>query len=562
MDISDNVAPLKNLKESLKSFEKSCKILKSNHAGILHQFPQLIVDFVEILENIKENNYNDSKMLQIALEYHFSLTNFIEYYKNNKICDGQLVKFILNKAETLSKVYFDLISLNEFEEYEKFNLVLFEFLKTNFELTGKSDEIESIIKLTILNTEIVLGKDLSLIIFNFFIKIKKSNNYILLECIDKSLKEKEINSNLASNIFTFIFSIPNIEELKALLETKDLPFFKIKFQAIFIKFINLNLDNFNNNKELLKITLKKFNNRLFTLCSKPEVFSDFLMNIYKNDENLDIKVLSLSCLFTLISKYDFIFQNYFQNLYEILFYEGISNLSAQSLDKLLRILHLSMTSNTISFTSQASFVKKLARLCMIGSSLFICKVLKFLQVILASNKKLGFLLNKDKSIKKTFIIFEHERSNYEIMKNSVPIDLRTGEIQTSKTDENLNQKLTNFKNPIDFINKSENTNLNLIEINNSDNPKNDLFNDKEKDPDKTNSLKSGLWEIYSLLSHYNMKVSMSANKFCKYLNKNDIFFENVLEISQDKMIYDLNNKTFRFYPNEVSKTNKFIENII
>lgn len=568
---SEKKVPPKNLKESLKLFEKSCKSLKSNQSNIINEYPQLIVTFIEILEDIKENNYNDSKILQIALEYHFSLINFVEFYKNNKIVEPQLIKFIMNKTETLSKVYYDLLNLNpeEIHEFEKFNLLLFEFLKSNYELTGKSYELEDLFNQTILSKELILQKDFCLTLFNFFIKLKKQNNsFLLLEYIDKSIKEDSLNSVLTSNIFTFIFSLPTINEITTLIKENELINFKTKIQSILIKFININLGNFKNDKELLKLTLKKINSRIFSLCSKPEVFSDFLMNIFKNDNDLEIRILALSCLFTLISKHDFIFQNYFKSLYEILFIKGITNLSSQTIDKLLKILHLSLTSGTISFTTLASFIKKLARLCLAGTSIFVCKILKFIQLIIVSNKKLNFLLNKDKSVKRTFIIFNHERMNIEIMNNSFPKDMRTGEIQLPKNNDNINSNKDHLKigsgiNYEDKEDKSLDLELNLNESLEVNMPRNDLFNDEERDPDKTNSLKSGLWEIYSLLNHYNTKVSLAANKFCKYLNKNDIYFENVLEVTQDKLIHNLENKTFRFYPlDSLSYTKSFVENVI
>ena len=76
----------------------------------------------------------------------------------------------------------------------------------------------------------------------------------------------------------------------------------------------------------------------------------------------------------------------------------------------------------------------------------------------------------------------------------------------------------------------------------------DQFNNNEIDPYKTNSNKSGLWELYTLKNHYCPKIRKLLKKFEKnFIKASNFDLESFSNIKEEDFMYNFNEKTVNLF---------------
>jgi U3 small nucleolar RNA-associated protein 19 len=137
------------------------------------------------------------------------------------------------------------------------------------------------------------------------------------------------------------------------------------------------------------------NKNIFDNLENPLIFSDYLINIYEKSSNqeFDIKVLSLSGLFVLITKYKLDYNDYYNIMYKTISMRledtnGIKSVfDSNHRNRIFKILDLSLKSSTVPILVVLSFIKKLARICLTTSSNNIAIILGIMQNVINSHPR-------------------------------------------------------------------------------------------------------------------------------------------------------------------------------
>ena len=517
----------------IESYKES---IIANPNEIKTLLPSLITKYMEYLEE-KLNNGIKTNDMQKILEKKYLIYDifsyFLEHSKREEIIKTELIDFILSKLNILTDFYFDLLCLNDDDfdlvQMEDWNVLIIEFLSTNYDIfekenyTSETEKILTcIISSIVMSENTIVTEGLLTMIINTFL-LKRTFSSILNKLL-KNIKQ----GNVLNNLTNLIFLLPECKRLKEIIGNEEI-YLELteSIQKCIISILNnIDVDN-ENNYDLVIMFLKKFNTHLFSICRDPLIYSEFLLKVYKGD-NKEIKILSLSCLFILITKYNYIFEEYYETLYQSLFIDGI--FASANSKRLLKIIYLSLKQPVVSKSIVCSFIKKLARVCLFSEGFVILRLFTLIEHIFHYHHKcLTLLYRKRKDVLKKNIY----QSN-EIVSNSKPI-VADKKLLSMKRSKAIKETHIQDESEIDE---------NDIELQ----AKYDVFNDDEHNPYITNASKSCLWEVYTLSNHYNYKIREIIRKLSKKFIKKDLFVNQVLEISNEDSIYDITEKN-NFYIN-------------
>jgi hypothetical protein len=360
----------------------------------INKFNLLIEEFILNLQN------KDLKSLQ---KYFKAISEILEYFlvKNTKNISKDLISFLNEKIKILSNVLIDSIDVDEdVDSNSKILNYLLDFLNFHNEeqLESNLNEIfENLSEIYILNEELVDPSQIQ----NFsqiFINNKKVFDSLFLE-FNKNFNNKLQESNLSLNeeiqynAFNFLMTIPKLPN--------DKPELKSCYQNMMIKLINQNKLP----ELLLKNILLNLNKIIFENLENPLIMSDYLINIYEksSSQELDLKVLSLSGLFVLITKYKLDYSNYYNILYKTVSMKDNSENFVKTVfdskyrNRIFKILELSLKSPTVPIIVILSYIKKLARISLMTTSNNISIILGIIQNLIKNHPRSLILLHRVKT---------------------------------------------------------------------------------------------------------------------------------------------------------------------
>jgi hypothetical protein len=311
----------------------------------INNFNILIQHYIKSLE---DNEKTDIKNLRNIIKEIF------EYFliTNKQKISLDLLNYLEEKLETLNRIYLDLSDIDDPDQ----SLKMFKKIENNLNLSKNKEKIKLILNAMIdkfiLTDEIVDPNNLSNITNTFltqddiFLEILTIlNNYF-------TINTTYLNANVIYNTYNFLISIPKVDQNN---------FNKTIYQYIIIQIIN----NKNTPRDIIKNILTNLNKVILDNLDNPLIFSDYLINLYEHSEakDYDIKVLSLSGLFILITKYKLDYSNYYNILYKTLgmFYNSDYGLKyvidSKYKARFFKILELSLKSTTVPIIVVFSFIK-------------------------------------------------------------------------------------------------------------------------------------------------------------------------------------------------------------
>lgn len=567
----------------------------SNLTSIPNTLPGLLCEYINYLHSINVTSSSNStnnldEVLETKHELYDIFSFIINHPQRKDSIKSDLIEFITSKIDILSKVYIDMLDLSGYpsfsEETENINVLLLDFLYSNYEIFMEEYKIENAKQLVIKVIENILFSNESIIsngILGMIINTYLYNKYFYEEFdlrVNEYFSSEWSDSHLVrfNNIMNFLFHIPesvfskkeftDYDNLYSGYEGNDLLYnkgnnvnklihqSKDSFQKGIIYITSVITNHFSSNTmSFLNINphvhlLKKLP-KLFNLCNDPLLLSEYLLKIYNKEKiDVEIKILSLNCLFKLIINHNFIFEDYYSFLYQSLFIENV--LSGKHAKKLFKILHSSLVISTVSKNVVCSFIKKISRLMLKSDSEMVLRSMKLIVDLFHCHNKTLILLYRKNLNEEREIVENKENDSLinnqkysQILVNSQPnvVDKnlllcrkRKGESDEKKQKKRLLKK----------INEEE---IDLAYEPSKSYGKYDCFIENEKDPFRTKADRSSLWELYTLKSHFNYKIVEVANKFTRKFIKKDVNVDDILNIKHEKdVLYCLTEKN-RFYVN-------------
>lgn len=511
---------------------KSIQQLIFDDVKNINKFNIIMEEFLLILDN------KDIKKIK---ELHKIIYEIFEYFlvKNKNIITEDLSNFIYEKIITLNNIYLDLasdsINSDEDPSQEKFFNLILHYLFNNFKFFSKKEDqnnkeisniFDKLIQILILNEDLVEPNYIK----NFVKNLGKKLEMFLNSLYGSVLNLKEFSDELFYNFYNFLIALPKIEN------SEESILIKKHYQNLFTFLINSS----NLPKEILKNLLLNLNKIIFDNLENPLIFSDYLINIYEKSDSSDFetKILSLSGLFVLITKYKLDYANYYVILYRTVCMFNIKENEIKTIfdskysTRFFKILELSLKSSSVPIIVTLSFIKKLARICLISSPNIIALLLGIIQNIIKMHPKAIILLirrrkrevSKNEKIKESSsFLWEKYNSNSE---------------KKEKEKESLRQQ--------DDI---EEINMQIDDFESESQCKYEQFDDKELNPNKTNARYSCLWELYTLKNHYSFKVRSIVHKFEKnFLKSKEFDLNSVSNLKEDDIKYEITDKS-NFYIN-------------
>jgi hypothetical protein len=468
----------------------------------INKFNNLVEDFILALQNNDLKGTKDISEILIEI-YDFFMT------KNKSLISNDLKLFLQDKLNILFKVYLDIMSpADAEEESENFYKLILKDIQRFFKFSEEENiksTIDSLVDQFLLNEELV-ESNLIKVLTASFIKSKK-NLEMIFNSLFKKLNENKnvtLNSETLFNIYNFVIAMGKIPDEKL----------KFLYQNVIIFVVN----SASVPKEILADLLTNLNKVIFDNLENPLIFSDYLINIYEkaDDSEFEIKVLSLSGLFVLLTKYKLDYSNYYNMLYKTISMKHYNGTSLKTVfdssnrNRIFKILELSLKSPTVSINVILSFIKKLARVSLFSPANNIAIILGIIQNIIKVHPRAVQLLfrNKKKSLKK-------------------PI----------KTIRTLDEKIKENEDDWSFYAKYE------------------QFDDEELDASKTNANLSCLWELYSLKNHFSFKIRTIVAKFEKnFLKAKEFDLNSISNLKEQDLLYDINeNAHFYISPSPASE---------
>lgn len=526
-------------------------ILESPQTTVRDLLPELIINYMGLLNSeFQKKDKSNSEMLMTRLEKTLSAKNdFYEVFDfflttQIKSIKSDLYDFILSNLKILSNFYLDCLDLEE--KSEDWNILIVDFLFSNSAYLEESDSMfifSTIIEKLIFSKTYVISKGILQMIVNTFININqflsalKSASAQLNEISDLPEEEK---SALLSNTLNFILCLPISQDLKKERSGDEYILSVEVFQQLIVLFISNFYIYFDT--QTTKILLKKLNSHLFFICKEPEIIAEYLLKLYKLETlEKDIKILTLSCLFVLVTKFSYIFEEYYLTLYDSLFIQGI--LESSYANRLLKILYVSLKQSSVAKSIVSSFIKKLARIALFSSSQTCLKLLVLIEHILHYHHKCLTLLYRNRKIKHNLLqgnLVTQEMLN--LKSNSTPQIL----VEVGHAEKLPKKQLNDEVEELQVLEDDD------AEVSNHDTltelAKYDQFDDSEKNPFLSGATKSCLWELYTLNTHFNFKVRQQVNKLSKKFISQNLDESRVLNISQEDVLFELNDKS-NFYIN-------------
>jgi hypothetical protein len=523
---------LQTKKENTNSSEHSNNIINSQ--GIqqlifedvknITKLNNLIEIVISALENYEKKIIKETSKI-IKEIYDFFLI------KNKNKISNDLKSFLESKLRILMKVFIEV--LENIEDDEEESKLLLNELKDYFQYS--SEEIMNLVFEGIAE-KIILTEDLveSQIIKHI---LKYLSNFIpmMTEIISQKLfKKDEIKYETYFNLYNYLLALGKISQNEM----------KKKFQLILIYLMN----QASIPKEILSNILVNLNKVILENLENPLIFSDFLIDVYEKNEDFDLKILSLSGLFILITKYKLDYSDYYNMLYKTISLRSASMESVfecKNRNRLFKILSLSLKSPSVAIFVIFSFIKRLARICLTSNISNIAIILSLIQnVIRIHPRVLPLLLRKKKNINKgngSKVLDEKIRAdsqfNWETMTNKIEDDDKACLILNNMSNE-------------ECINNSNESESHL--------PKYDCFDEEVMDTFKTNAHLSCLWELYSLKNHYSFKIRALIHKFeDNFLKKEELDLNSISGLKDEDMLYQITDKS-HFYIGKYDSSTQII----
>jgi hypothetical protein len=504
----------------------------------INKFNILVEEFILKLQNLDEKGIKD--ISEILLEiYDFFLT------KNKTMISNDLKNFLQEKLNILMKVYLDVLNpSDDDEESENFYKIILKDMQRFFKFSEEGviiTTVDSLVDQFLLNEELV-DSNLIKAFTSSFIKSKKNLELIFNALYTKlsQSQKTQLKSETLFNVYNYIISMGKINEEKL----------KFLYQNIIIIIVNSSSIP----KDILTNLLSNLNKVIFDNLENPLIFSDYLINIYEkaNDSEFEIKVLSLSGLFVLLTKYKLDYSNYYNMLYKTIcmkHYDGSSVktvFDSKNRNRLFKILELSLKSPTVAINVILSFIKRLARISLVTSANNIAIILGIIQNIIKSHPRAVLLLLRNK--KKGKVAKVNYRNLDEKIKENSQFDWSKFGLAGAETEDE------SVINNDDDLRKEE-MKESVLDEDWSFYAKYEQFDDEQLDASKTNAHMSCLWELYTLKNHFSFKIRGLVAKFEKnFLKAKEFDLNSISNLKEQDMLYDVTeNAHFYITPAPVSE---------
>ncbi|KAI1425330.1 nucleolar complex protein [Xylaria sp. FL1777] len=240
---------------------------------------------------------------------------------------------------------------------------------------------------------------------------------------------------------------------------------KRQCQSAWVALLKLNPDR-QQRKRLLEIMAES----IAPWFVQPELLMDFLTDSY--DAGGSLSLLALSGVFYLIQSRNLDYPSFYVKLYSLL---DANVLHSKHRSSFLRLLDSFLSSTHLPASLVASFIKRLARLCLNAPPSAIVAIIPWIYNLLKKHPLCTFLVHR------------------------VP---RTPEARASIESEGME----------------------------------DPFDDKEEDPMQTKAIDSCLWEIVQLQSHYHPNVGTIAKIISEQFTKQGYNMEDFLDHSFQSLV--------------------------
>jgi hypothetical protein len=504
----------------------------------INKFNILVEEFILKLQNLDEKGIKD--ISEILLEiYDFFLT------KNKTMISNDLKNFLQEKLNILMKVYLDVLNPSEDdEESENFYKIILKDMQRFFKFSEEGviiTTVDSLVDQFLLNEELV-DSNLIKAFTSSFIKSKKNLELIFNALYTKlsQSQKTQLKSETLFNVYNYIISMGKINEEKL----------KFLYQNIIIIIVNSSSIP----KDILTNLLSNLNKVIFDNLENPLIFSDYLINIYEkaNDSEFEIKVLSLSGLFVLLTKYKLDYSNYYNMLYKTIcmkHYDGSSVktvFDSKNRNRLFKILELSLKSPTVAINVILSFIKRLGRISLVTSANNIAIILGIIQNIIKSHPRAVLLLLRNK--KKGKVVKVNYRNLDEKIKENSQFDWSKFGLAGAETEDE-----SQINNDDDL--RKEEMKESVHDEDWSFYAKYEQFDDEQLDASKTNAHMSCLWELYTLKNHFSFKIRSLVAKFEKnFLKAKEFDLNSISNVKEQDMLYDVTeNAHFYITPTPVSE---------
>ena len=497
-------------KDEIKTYEENILSSPKN----LNLFNKLLETFVNAIQNYtpKEGIKSIDKILD-------SFDKIYQYYlmDENIKSSNEVINFLNSKLELIFSILLDLFSQDE--EYLSIIFKIFNRLIIYIQENKYSGLYKKII-LNLIKYKKKLPKEIAIEFYETFNNYDKYS-YILNAILDiiQNEKLKTEDENNCYNLYILITNISNLDDLNKDKINKDENKNELKNKYQNIITIILNNDLFPNS--MLKDFMKELNKSIIKNVSNPIIFSDYLLQKTSNLKcksitDFDIKILGLSSLFILLTKFNLDYDKYYELLYKLISQKinTYTIFDSKYKDRILKLLEMSLSSDQIPYVVICSFIKKLLRICLFATDEIIYSLLSLVMKLIQIHPRTLNLIMDNKSKK---ILKQNIENNSVFMNNK-------------GTDENLQLIKKNIS-----LDEEEEEKCGW-----------DNFDETSVDPFQTNADKCSLWELYSFTRHYNMNIRKLVNKF----SRNFLAKEIEMEVKNKKeMLFDIKNLNSHFYIN-------------
>jgi hypothetical protein len=376
---------LENLQLDLLDPEDQKKILSKNFLKIFEIFE--IKNFL-FAKKTSENNFNkniNNYVLKSGINSNVYLMIIKKFFLNKELIEAENIKLVAElMSNKLDLTHLFLIMKLLSEKFSKINS------KENFESlsdTGSVSDSQSESDQEKISDKgfsyLKNNKKLDFLYFNLYnfiislpkftefkIKLKKNKNensqiekkekeIFLLKNPEKFDKENEVNVN------NYEFNNNSNNDTEITKEDILLFYFEKNLQKFYERIIIKLINCEDLPEEILSNLLKNLNKIVLENLENPLIFSDFLINIYEKSKEKDfsMKVLSLSGLFVLITKYKLDYQNYYNMLYKSLcesYYDGNKLnfiFDSKYRNRIFKIFEISLKPSSVPILIILSFIK-------------------------------------------------------------------------------------------------------------------------------------------------------------------------------------------------------------
>jgi hypothetical protein len=305
----------------------------------INKFNIIIEEFILNLQN------QESEKIK---QYYEAIKDIFKYFlnKNNSIITKDLLDFLVSRIQMLVRVLIDSFD----GDNDKLNTILIKFI---FELFDYLTDITEY--LTLLAETFIFDDGLTYDpknIKQLAVRFSKAEHKLKL-FTEILIKRAELSTNGIYNMYNFLRSLD--------LSLCDDIAIKRNYQELVVNLLN----HKETSKEVIADLMLNLNKNILSNLENPLVLSDYLISIYENSsgEEFDLKILSLSGLFILISKFKLDYPNYFTMLYRTISIEYNDGCKMRTVidslykNRFIKILDLSLKTPNVSIIVILSFIK-------------------------------------------------------------------------------------------------------------------------------------------------------------------------------------------------------------